>query len=96
MLNNALLDYLVLGLVCFFGGFIAGYIIRDYRFMMKDGTRDNGSVVLLTVTLVWAISMLVDIVSPNYETSPLVHGLMGAIVGYFYKPKLNEKTPRND
>lgn len=92
MLDNYL-NGTIIGLVGFFGGFVTGYIIRDLRLMMKtDGTRDSGGVVLLVVTAIWAASMLVDIISPNYETSPLVHGLMGAIVGYFYRPKTNDKT----
>ena len=43
------------------------------------------------VVVIWAISMVVDILSPEYETSPLVQGLMGAIVGFFYKQRISDK-----
>lgn len=97
MLTNHLVNTIIVMAVAFCGGFITGYITRDFRLMITGNLdRDNGSVVLLVVTAVWAVSMLVDIISPNYETSPLVHGLMGAIVGYFYRPKINDKSPKTD
>jgi hypothetical protein len=55
--------------------------------MVKQKTASKSGFVLTVVTTIWAISMFVDIVSSQYETSPLVHGLMGAIVGFFYRPK---------
>lgn len=82
-MNNLILT-VILGISSFIGGFISGYVIRGVK--DKRGDVDNNSIVLLIVTLVWALSMIVDIISPQYETSPLVHGLMGAIVGFFYKP----------
>ncbi len=42
--------------------------------------------VLIIVTIIWASSVIIDIASASYETSPLIHGLMGAIVGFFFKP----------
>ena len=64
-------------------GFILGYIARGLK--DKSGSEANNSIVLLVVTLIWAVSVLFDMVSPTYETSPLVHTLMGVITGYFYK-----------
>lgn len=75
---------LIVGITSFVGGFITGFIFRGLR--DKRGDIDNNSIVLLIVTIIWALSMVVDIISPTYETSPMVHGLMGAIVGFFYKP----------
>ena len=43
---------------------------------------------LITVTLIWALSMVVDIVSTSYDVPIAVHGILGAIVGFFfYRPK---------
>jgi ABC-type antimicrobial peptide transport system permease subunit len=48
-------------------------------------------IVLSAVTFVFTVSILVDIASLEYETSPLLYGIMGTIVGFFfYRPK-NEK-----
>lgn len=85
MVSPEALTSVVIGVVSFAGGFISGYLFRDMRLSINKD-RDNGSMVLTVVTIVWAISVLVDIISPTYETSPLIHGLMGAIVGFFYRP----------
>lgn len=92
-----LISFTILVLIIACGAFIAGYMTRDLRLLLTGNiNQDNGTVVLYVVSIVWAVSMLVDIISPTYETSPLVHGLMGAIVGFFYRPKINEKSSDND
>ena len=80
---------IIIGIVSYTGGLISGILFQKY-FRPEEETK-RGDVVLIVVTLVWAVSMLIDIMSTQYETSPLVHGLMGAIVGFFYRPQ--NKTP---
>lgn len=77
-------DAVIIALVSFVFGFLFGFVTRGLR--DKRGSSDNNTIVLIIVTVIWALSMAVDIASSTYETSPLVHGLMGAIVGFFYKP----------
>lgn len=75
---------LIVGISSYVGGLLSGYFISRYY---KPATETkNSDTVLLVVTAIWALSMIIDIISPQYETSPLVHGLMGAIVGFFYRP----------
>ena len=62
-------------------GFVAGSLFERKKLNIPANT-----VVLMMVSGIWCISMLVDISSPVYETHPMVHGLMGAIVGFFYRP----------
>lgn len=90
-MNTETLLPLVFPAISYFVGFLSGWFIRDAT---KQRTANKSSFVLIMVTTVWAISMFVDIVSSTYETSPLVHALMGAIVGFFYKPgtQNNEKN----
>lgn len=77
---------LIVGVTAYGGGLISGFLLRTV--IDRDQKPFNGNnMVLIVVTGIWAISMVVDILSPTYETSPLVHGLMGAIVGFFYRPK---------
>ena len=40
------------------------------------------------VTAMWAVAFLADILSQNFEVSPLVHGLMASIIGYFVGSRL--------
>ena len=86
---NTQITYLVIAVVSFFGGGVMGFFLRGLAIEAEiEKKLDQSFFVLSVVTFVWAISMLVDILSPEYETSPMVHGLMGGIVGfYFYKPK---------
>jgi len=85
MLPNELLPSLTVGIVSYAAGVLSGYFMRG--FIREKIVKDSGNnLVLIVVTAIWAASMLVDIASSTYTTSPLVHGLMGAIVGYFYKP----------
>lgn len=74
-------------------GLTVGYCLRSWIFKVNKGIWhvSDSQIILYAVAGIWVISMIFDIFSPIYETSPLVHGLMGAIVGFFYKP-LNKKN----
>lgn len=88
------MDNLILACVSFVAGGLAGFFGRGFFDKMQDkGKADQANTfVLVVVTIIWATSVLIDIASPTYETSPLVHGLMGGIVGFFFRPyKDNEK-----
>ena len=88
---SSYLIYFVITTTSYFIGLCSGILIN--RFFNKQlSDVKNNTIVLLIVSFVWAISMIVDILSPTYETSPLVHGLMGAIVGFFYKPNFLSKN----
>lgn len=84
---------IITAFVSYLGGLISGFVMAKLWQYSKTGTTDaiRGELVLFVVTMIWAVSMIVDIISPQYETSPLVHGLMGAIVGFFYKPKIFDR-----
>lgn len=65
-------------------GFVSGGLVSVYlRLKIKDISYKN--VVLIIVSVMWTLSVAVELVNPNYNTSPMVHGLMGSIVGFFYK-----------
>lgn len=88
-------DNLAIAIISFTLGNITGYMLRvvvnksKFNFLKTEDARI--SFILTVVTTIWVLSMLYDILSPIYETSPLLHGIMGAIVGYFfYKPNKNE------
>lgn len=78
--------YLTVSIVSFVAGGLVGFFGRGFINRSRDDELTSHQIVLLVVTAIWGTSMLVDIVSVGYETSPLVHGLMGAIVGFFFKP----------
>ena len=80
------LNTIIVGVTAYGGGIISGFLLRMLIDRKQDKPFDGNIMVLVMVTCIWAISMIVDIISPAYETSPFVHGLMGAIVGFFYRP----------
>lgn len=65
-------------------GFLSGFLVSLY---FKKSI-DKGSykhIVLIVISVMWTISVAFEIANPDYKTSPLIHGLMGSIVGFFYK-----------
>lgn len=88
-------------IISFIVGLLTGYFGRGAVDQIKERDKRNlnnaNTFVLVIVTVVWALSVFVDIISPTYETSPLIHGLMGAIVGFFFKPwQSNNNNQSND
>lgn len=75
---------IIVGISSYVAGLLSGWFVS--RFYRPASDTNKGEIVLVVVTAIWALSMIIDIISPTYETSPLVHGLMGAIVGFFYRP----------
>lgn len=75
---------LFIGILSYLVGVVSGYLIKSL--LIKDiSTKNSRLFVLLVVTTIWTISMIVEISNPAYHTNPMVHGLMGSIVGFFYK-----------
>lgn len=91
-LNTPLLSQAALFVIAFCLGALTGYLAHDIfkrSFNMDENSSKN--FLLVTVTLIWAVSMLVDLASPAYDVPVAVHALMGAIVGFFfYRPKSGE------
>jgi hypothetical protein len=73
-------------LVSFVVGTLVGFFGGRFLERQEGDSNKSNTFVLVLVAFIWATSVLVDIISPEYETSPLIHGLMGAIVGFFFKP----------
>ena len=80
---------LAIGIISFILGNVSGYLTHDImKKSLNMSEESSKNFLLVTVTLIWAISMLVDVISPTYDVPVAVHGLLGAIVGFFfYRPK---------
>lgn len=77
-----LTTFLFASLVLFFVGLVGGWFLsqKDVTF-----TRSNLQIAVgVLVTFVWAASIAAEIVIPAYTVSVLVHGIMGAVVGYLF------------
>lgn len=84
-----MINTLVVAIVAFTIGYVSGFLssklLAGRAFGFDADARINFLVVV--ITLVWLLSVVIDLVSASYETPLQIHLLMGAIVGYFfYKP----------
>lgn len=94
-MDSVLLQNMIIAIVGYGAGILTGYFLRG-AVDVKIKDQSPNSLVLIAVTTVWVVSMFVDIISPDYETPTLVHGLMGAIVGFFYKPLTGNNKEKTD
>lgn len=69
--------------VGFILGLLSGKLIRGVKIQNSEKT-----VISYVVLMVWVLSVIVDIYSANYQTPFAIHGIFGAIVGYFYEQSL--------
>lgn len=84
IINNIL--YFVIGWTI---GFISNIFIKARFDHIKKLNLNEA--VAITVIVIWAFSMIIDILSQDYETSPYVQALMGGIVGFFFKSGFKKK-----
>ena len=75
---------ILIGAISYLLGIGTGYAIKS-AIGKNFNTSNSKLIVLLVVTTIWTVSMIVEIANPAYHTNPMVHGLMGSIVGFFYK-----------
>jgi len=74
--------FLLASLVLFLVGIIGGWYLSQREQIF---TRSNLQIVVgILVTIVWAASIAAEIIIPAYTVSVLVHGIMGAVVGYLF------------
>jgi len=75
---------ILIAIISYMLGIMSGIFIST---MFKDRKYQANykNVVLIVVSVMWTISVAYEIINPTYHTSPLIHGLMGSIVGFFYK-----------
>lgn len=45
---------------------------------------DLRTAIAIVVTVVWVITIAAEILIPAYSVSILIHGIMGAVVGYLF------------
>lgn len=63
------------------GTLIGIYLSRQQEVLTKGSLR---VVVGAVVTIVWVVTIGAEILIPAYTVSVLIHGIMGAVVGYLF------------
>lgn len=69
-------------IVIFAVGIIVGWQLSTVENVF---TQSNLQIVVgLLVTIMWIASIAAEILIPTYTVSVLIHGIMGAVVGYLF------------
>lgn len=74
---------ILISLAIFILGSASGWLITK----MSEGTFTRSNLQILVgvlVTIVWVLAIIAEIIIPAYTVSVLIHGIMGAIVGYLF------------
>jgi len=87
------MEHIALGLLCFAVGLVLGgclgWFAREKMEHLKPG--QEGRIIALIITLLYAASVIADIYLQDYETPMLLHGIMGALVGFLWEGRKNVK-----
>lgn len=88
----------ILSLILFSIGVVGGWLLSRNA-SEELFTRSNLQIAVgILVTIVWAITIAAEILIPTYTVSVLIHGIMGAVVGYLFSDDgldINIGRPRN-
>lgn len=68
------------------GAFLLGIALGYLYSGESERSAESKAKVIITVTItsMWVVAMIADIFITGYAISPLVHAIMGAVVGYFF------------
>lgn len=70
-------------------GVIAGWLLRG-KYVEKKMANSERTIIAMVVLAIWVISTLVDIATVEYTTPFAIHGIFGAIVGFFYETSIKD------
>lgn len=74
--------FILASLVVFAIGIIVGW---QSSALDNEFTQSNLQIVVgILVTIMWVASIAAEIIIPTYTVSVLIHGIMGAVVGYLF------------
>ena len=85
------MESLLTAIVFYIVGFLSGFGVRSFFLTTKKElwanlqTKDFGrAFITILVTVVWFILVIAELFDSNYHVNPLIHGIFGSIVGYFF------------
>lgn len=73
---------ILLAVTLFCIGILVGWILSNHAELTTQSKLKT--MVAIVVTLGWIAATVAGILIASYSVSPLLHALMGAIVGYFF------------
>jgi len=74
--------FIVGSIALFLVGLVIGWVIT--RFKDSSPSPPIQTAIALLITAVWVVAVAAEIVVPAYTVSMMLHGIMGAVVGYLF------------
>ena len=95
------METLLIATVFYVLGFFSGVGVRSLMLALNKRellanvqTKDFGrAFITIWVTIIWVILVIAELFDTNYHINPLIHGIFGSIVGYFFL--INKKDEKN-
>lgn len=79
---NATSIFVIGSIALFLVGLVFGWVIT--RFRDSSPSPPVQTAIALLITAVWVVAVAAEIVVPAYTVSMMLHGIMGAVVGYLF------------
>jgi len=77
---------IIKGFIFFCIGFALGYIARGIK-DHSNSSIDNEKVIALLIAVTYVVSVLAGVFVSGYQTPLGLHGIMGGIIGFYFKKK---------
>lgn len=81
-MNLLIIYVLAIVIVVFVIGLGIGWVLTKDSTLSQNLKLKTG--ISIAVTIVWMFTVVADVFMTGYTLSPLVHAIMGAVVGYFF------------
>ena len=81
-MNLLIIYVLAIAIVVFVIGLGIGWVLTKDSALSQKSKLKTG--ISIAVTIVWMFTVVADVFMTGYTLSPLVHAIMGAVVGYFF------------
>lgn len=79
---TTLLALSLIALLLVFIGLVSGWVLSETPVI--ESKSKLKTMIAVAITVVWIIVTIADMLLTGYSMSPLIHALMGGLVGYFF------------
>lgn len=84
---------IIIGAITYILGLSTGFALRSLLDKYIDKSEHRQSVkeiaqifLFIIVTSVWVVAIIISFTDPGREVSNWLHGMMGVVLGFFFKP----------
>lgn len=78
-------EQIIINAISFLLGVVVGSL--STKLAIKNNIQINTNWIAGVITIMWAVSLVAEMINPEYNVSMAVHGIMGAIAAHFFAVK---------